>query len=43
MCDLCKGNEESNAIREDAASLLVILKKMDSGSGDCPAALRLEY
>lgn len=39
MSDLCKGNEKGHAIKEDAASLLVILKKMYSGSGDWPAAL----
>lgn len=37
--DLCKGNEKGHAISDDTASLLVYTEKMDSVSGDLPAAL----
>lgn len=37
--DLCKGNEKGHAINDDASSLLGYTEKMDSGSGDWPAAL----
>lgn len=39
MFDLCKGNEKGHAISDDTASLRVYTEKMDSGSGDLPAAL----